>query len=256
MKKRMTAAATVFSSVMFVLGALSTARAQSMPSPTATAMPSATATATATPVPNVTRAQTRARLGQLDALAQRVVRTGDSATAAADERTIVERWPDLRSHLVAYGAARNDLIATDTAVKLLGSANDRKRAANALTAALAPMYPAVGDHVPANVHRLDFLDRALMLDVARSEWTRANSDVISAQSTWGAVRTTVVAKGAEAQAHSYTRALDAVQDGVAAQSRSRSQHAIDQAEIALGTIEKRLDRQIPPWRMFLQKFGM
>jgi hypothetical protein len=67
----------------------------------------------------------------------------------------------------------------------------RSRAANALTAALAPIYPEVGDRVPAGVHRLDYLHRSTMLNLAAINWVRANTDSISARSTWLADRATL-----------------------------------------------------------------
>jgi hypothetical protein len=182
----------------------------------------------------------------------------DSDQSFADE--IVQAWPRVRSELVGKGADRSDLIAADSAVRSLkttvAASQNPQRAANALTAAFAPIYAAVGDLVPARIHRLDFLQRSLLLDVAQPNWTRAISDVVSARSTWRAVRKIVTDRNAKRQADLYDAALNAVEDAINARDVARFTRAIARSDAALGGIEKAFDHQEPAWRKFFHTFGM
>ncbi len=116
-------------------------------------------------------------------------------------------------------------------------------------------YPAVGDRVPARVHRLDYLHRSMRLDVAASDWVRANTDSISARSTWRAARAIVTKAGADRQGAAYTGALNAVQDAITARSEPRFSRAIARADRSLGSVEKAIDTGEPPWRRFLHRVG-
>ena len=219
-----------------------------------------TAPATASPRPAPAPSVIRDRLGKLDARAQAIVMGTSTEASQTNSAAIAKQWPALRSELVGQGADRSDLIAADSAVRSLESAvaggSDPKRAANALTAAFAPIYPSVGDRVPGRVHRLDYLHRALALDIAADNWTRANGDAISARSTWRAIRKTAADHGAQQQADSYDRALNAVEDAIGARSKTRFTSALSRADIALGRFEKALDQEEPAWRRFLHNFGV
>lgn len=120
-----------------------------------------------------------------------------------------------------------------------------ERAANVLTAAFSPLYATVRDRVPTRVHRLDDLQQSMILDVGDSDWVRANSDVISARSTWEAVQKLVVDRGAQRQAALYTGALNAVEDAVNQRDSPRFARAIARADSISGAIETTFDQQEP-----------
>jgi len=210
--------------------------------------------------PTKSAAAVRDQLGKLDAAAQSIVRSSGDASMQSSATEITQTWPVVRSELVGLGASRSDLIAVDSAVRSLkttiAAGADARRGANVLTAAFAPLYTSVGDRVPARVHRLDYLQRAMILDISDFDWTRANSDVISANSTWGTVRRLVVDRGAQHQADLYSGALNAVEDAINARDKARFARAITRADSALGTIEVAFDQQLPPWRQFLKKLGI
>jgi hypothetical protein len=212
------------------------------------------------PVPTTSAAEARDQLGKLDAAAQAIVRNKSVDSNHSYATEIFQSWPRVRSALVGRGANRSDLIAADSAVQSLQAAvaasRNPQRAANAVTAAFAPMYAALGDLVPARIHRLDFIHRSLMLDVAERDWTRATSDVISARSTWRAVRKIVTDRHAQREGDLYNAALNAVEDGINARNVERFTRSITRADVALGAIEKALDHQEPAWRKFLHNFGM
>ena len=240
---------------MTVLLGGGTAYAQSSP-PSSSSAPMTSPS----PVPTTSAAEVRDQLGKLDAAAQAIVRNKSVDSNRSYATTIFQSWPRVRSALVGRGADRSDLIAADSAVQSLKAAaaasRNPQRAANAVTAAFAPMYTALGDLVPGRVHRLDSLHRSLMLDVAERDWTRATSDVISTRSTWRAVRKTVTDRRAQREGDLYNAALNAVEDGINARAPERFRHSITRADAALGRIEKALDHQEPAWRKFLHNFGI
>lgn len=214
--------------------------------------------ATVTPQASPTPVPVSEALGHLDALAQAIV-SAPAHSAAAQSRVtvIVHGWPTVRSRLVAAHAKRSDLVAADTALRLLSSENtdgaDLRRAANGLTAAFAPLYAAAGDLVPPRVHRLDFIGRSIGLDVLDGNWVRANVDLVAARTSWQNAESSVRAAGGKSQAAALTERLGAVEDAVGARNVERAKVALASFDRGVAGVETVFDHQEPAWRRWFRK---
>ncbi len=212
---------------------------------------------TASPAPTATPVPIADQLGRLDALAQQIVVDAPrSANAQSASRAIGVRWPAVRAGLVGAQADRSDLLAADSAIKALATQRsynaDLRRAGNVVTAAFAPLYTAAGDRVPAQLHRLDFLTRAIGLDVSANDWVRSTRDLISARSSWRNGRAAVVAAGGSTQAHVFDGRLAAVADAVNQRDHTRSAIAVRGLDSALAAAERTITHQEPAWRRFVR----
>jgi len=242
---------------------LTTARVAQLVALAAALFPSSSAGATPTASTPVASAKPNAlalRLGAFDARAQRIVTSEPVSTSRAG-RQIATDWPALRSALVQAGAHRADLIVADSAVLALqhqeAAAADTRRAANVLTAALAPIYPVTGDRVPPRVHRLDALQRSIALDVEALDWVRATSDAVAVRSAWRAVHTNTASIVGSASADGYDRAIGGVEDAIGARNVNRTTLALRNADRNLAAIENGYDHQEAPWRRFIRShFGV
>lgn len=224
------------------------------------ATPASASAAPFTPPPSPKPGELVARLGAFDARAQRIV-TSEPVSSALVGQGISDDWPALRSALVQAGAKRADLIVADSAVLAVkrqeAAAADPRRAANALTAALAPIYPVTGDRVPPRVHRLDSLQRSIALDVAAADWVRATSDAVSVRSAWRAVRAKAAIVVGATPADRYDRAIGGVDDAIGARNAHRTMLALRNADRDLAAIEHGYDHQEAPWRRFIRShFGV
>jgi hypothetical protein len=115
---------------------------------------------------------------------------GEASGAAA--REVVAAWPAVRAAFAGNKAARWSLAAVDGEIAALHAAgSDRAKlrlSANETTGALAPLFALAGDPVPVSVHLLDYLGRAVAIDVTGGDWTRAASDAANLERTWLALR--------------------------------------------------------------------
>ncbi len=213
-----------------------------------------------TPAPSAKQVAPAVRLGAFDARAQRIV-TSEAVPTSLAGRRIAADWPALRSALVQAGAPRADLIVADSAVRALQqkevAAADPRRAANALTAALAPIYPVTRDRVPPRVHRLDAPQRSIALDVEATDRVRATSDAVAVRSAWRAVRANAASIVGGASADRYDRAIGGVDDAIGARKANRTKLALRNADRNLAAIENGYDHQEAPWRRFIRShFGV
>ncbi|MGH7709108.1 MAG: hypothetical protein ACREM6_14495 [Vulcanimicrobiaceae bacterium] len=137
-------------------------------------------------------------LNHVEAAAEAVA-DGDVAGPAAryDARIAVAAWPAARVALRRLGVAVTGLQDADYAVAVLDADVAGKRAlrrdANEVTGAIAPLFAVVGDAVPAAVHRLDYLQRAIALDAVANDWPAARADLASLEAVWAQFRPRAVA---------------------------------------------------------------
>jgi hypothetical protein len=213
------------------------------------------------PTPTAKVLDLAARLGAIDSAAQHIVSAPTGTRMMQESDFIAARWPGVRSALVQAGAKRADLLIADGALRNLRTGSEsesqRQRAANTVTAALAPLYPVAGDRVPPRIHRLDYLLRAVGLDAVESNWVRATADVVSIRSAWQTARSGVVDHGGNGQALGFDRAIGAMDDAIGARNSTRTTIALAAADKDLAAVEKVFDRQDPPWRRFIHEhFGV
>lgn len=93
------------------------------------------------------------------------------------------------------------------------------RSANDVTGALAPLFVFSGDKTPTPIHTLDYLGRAIVLDVRSGDASRALADTSALRATWDAVRPRVLARsGGPLAAARYERAIVALQSAAGARN--------------------------------------
>ena len=166
---------------------------------------------------------------------------GAAATAAAHK--IIARWSEVRVSMGRNGATRAELTAADAAVRSLEDAmlhsQDLRRAANGVTAALAPLFGRAGDKVPIDVHRLDYFRRAIELDVEAGDWPRAQSDTSAMAARWSAIRPLVAARrNSSSAAVAFDRAQRAIEDALQARSARKMLAATNRSGDAVDGLEK------------------
>lgn len=145
--------------------------------------------------------------------------TGRAAIVAA--RASVGMWLHAQERLAANGASQRDLARASASVEALDAAllarSDLARPANAVTAALAPLFSLAGDRTPAAIHTLDYLGREITLDVRAADLRRAAIDARTLRATWDAVRPSVLARsGGPLAAARYERGVLALERAVSA----------------------------------------
>jgi len=166
--------------------------------------------------------------------------TGASALGAA--ATAASAWRSARTAFASDAAASSAVPAVDAAIAALRAEREparMRRAANEVTGALAPLFAAAGDSIPAEVYRLDYLGRSLTLDVHDANWARAVRDAASLQQTWSSLRPRVVSRAhGIAAAAEYDGAAHAIGSGVRARDAARTSAAAARSGDAVDHIEK------------------
>ncbi|HEX3462763.1 MAG TPA: hypothetical protein VHS78_01750 [Candidatus Elarobacter sp.] len=126
--------------------------------------------------------------------------TGAPARAAAARAAAAWRAARPEVARMHAGAA---LRSVDGAVAVLSADRDPaalRRDGNEVTGALAPLFGAAGDRVPADLHRLDYLGRSIALDVRQGAWPRASADVAALGAAWDALRPRITSRAGGAPA--------------------------------------------------------
>ena len=123
-------------------------------------------------------------------------KVGNVAIVAGRES--IAKWPSLRVILAQKGAPARELtqmnMRMNELARTLHDSRGIKRAANDVTGALAPLFSIVGEKIPADVHRLDYLGRSIGLDGSMVQWSRANRDAYALGGAWIHLRPIIAAK--------------------------------------------------------------
>lgn len=123
-------------------------------------------------------------------------KTGNVAIVAG--REAIAKWPSLRMALAQNGAPASTLTHMDTRMKELARTlrdpRAIRRSANDVTGALAPLFGVVGESIPTDVHRLDYLGRSIGLDASTAQWNRAGGDAYALNRAWLHLKPLVAAK--------------------------------------------------------------
>lgn len=187
-----------------------------------------------------THDDTFARLTRLEDRAEAIAE-GETSVPAA--RAVLAAWPAVRAAFAGDKAARWSLAAVNGEIAALRAAgSDRAKlrlSANETTGALAPLFALAGDPVPVSVHLLDYLGRAVAIDVAGGDWTRAASDTANLERTWLALRPqTAERPNAATAVASADAAVAAVKAAVPARNPARVRAATARSANAVDALER------------------
>ncbi len=132
---------------------------------------------------------------------------GDFAAAMAAATTVHDQWTTYRPQATRDGAQAAWLNGMDGAVagfKTAASAGTDKvavaRAANAISAWMDKFYGLYSNPVPAEVIRLDYLGREVVLDAMSNDFVAATQHDTQIATAWRQVRPKVVAAGGTQEA--------------------------------------------------------
>lgn len=192
----------------------------------------------------------------LDRLESRAEDAYDAALAGHTRRFDREiararkAWAAYRPRAVKDGASDDVVAAVDTALSALAHVTPTKgrrvtaaRAANAVSAQMAPLFALYHPRVPAPVMTLDYLGRELALDARMRDLKGAGAHLSRLQTAWTALRPKVTGRGAKGRraALAYDRDLRLMAKALTAghapalrTAAERSLEDVDRIERAFG----------------------
>lgn len=151
------------------------------------------------------------------------VPNGDWSKVSADIATIEQAWSAYQPHAVNDGAtpalqdsfaqALSRLQSASTAQDALGT----RQAANDVSAAVMDLFALYHPVVPTEIGRLDVLERQLMLDVEKQNFTAATDTLAKINMVWERVKPSVLAQNGQAVAGQFEASLAAQAEALQAQ---------------------------------------
>ncbi len=180
---------------------------------------------------------------RIEDAAEAVAEGETGATASRTLARAVADWPMVRATLQRNGASPMALVKVDGTIVAvrndLRQHRDFMRDANEVTGALAPLFPTVGERVPASVHELDYLGRSVALDVAVRDWQRAHREAASVATHWANLRPVVEARRhGRTAARQFDRAVKAIVAASDARNARATRAASTSITDAVDTVEK------------------
>jgi hypothetical protein len=117
---------------------------------------------------------------------------------------VAEAWKVYHTQAAADGAPQPFQEALDSALDRLRQASSAKeatdtlQAANDLSAAVIDLFSIYHPAVPADIGRLDVIERQLVLDVAANDFTAAADSLAKIDAIWARLKPAILAhKGAD-----------------------------------------------------------
>jgi hypothetical protein len=120
--------------------------------------------------------------------------SGNWDKISADVTDIAAAWRSYQPQAGADGASQELQDAMTSALTELQAASEQKDAAatmqasNDVSAAVVEMFALYNPQVPADIGRLDVLERQVILDVARGDYPAADTSLAKAKSAWERVK--------------------------------------------------------------------
>jgi len=124
--------------------------------------------------------------------------SGNWDKISADVTDIAEAWKSYQPQAGKDGASQEIQDAMMSAIAQLQTASEAKdsaatmQASNDVSAAVVEMFALYHPKVPAEIGRLDVLERQVILDVAAKDYTAAETNFANTKSVWEKVKPSVL----------------------------------------------------------------
>jgi hypothetical protein len=92
------------------------------------------------------------------------------------------------------------------------------QASNDVSAAVVELFALYNPQVPADIGRLDVLERQVILDVAKQDYEAAATDLSKAKSAWENVKSSALARDGKEVAEQFETSLNAQASALAAKA--------------------------------------
>jgi hypothetical protein len=162
---------------------------------------------------------------------------------SADVTDIANAWKSYQPQASKDGAAQQIQDAMTSAIEKLQTASTAKDAAgtmqgsNDVSAAVVEMFALYNPKVPADIGRLDVLERQVILDVAAKDYPAATTSLARVKSVWEKVKSSAlehngkdVAAQFEASLAAQESALDAKDDSALTSEAKNGLEIVDALE--------------------------
>ncbi len=139
--------------------------------------------------------------------------SGDWQKINTDVRTISDAWKTYQLHALKDGATQAMVDSFDSAfanLQTAASAQDKTgimQASNDISAVVVDLFDLYHPAIPANVGRLDVLERQVVLDTAASNFTAVNDDLDQINKTWDTLKPSVLEHSGEETAKQFEASL-------------------------------------------------
>jgi hypothetical protein len=159
---------------------------------------------------------------------------------SADVTDIESAWKSYESQAEKDGAPQEIQDAMNSALTQLQAASASKdpaatmQASNDVSAAVVELFALYSPKVPADIGRLDVLERQVILDVARQDYGAAEMDLSQTKSTWERVKASAVEQNGEEIVMQFEASLAAQESALAAKEDSA---LTDEARAALEIVD-------------------
>ena len=133
----------------------------------------------------------------------------------ADVTDIASAWNSYGPEAEKTGASQELQDAMTAALTQLQTATASKdpaatmQAANDVSAAVVELFALYNPTIPADIGRLDVLEREVILDVARQDYAAASASLSKARSTWERVKASAVEHNGQETAEQFEASLAA-----------------------------------------------
>jgi len=139
--------------------------------------------------------------------------SGDWQKINTDVRTISDAWKTYQLDALKDGATQAMVDSFDSAfanLQTAASAQDKTgimQASNDISAVVVDLFDLYHPAIPANVGRLDVLERQVVLDTAASNFTAVNNDLDKINKTWDTLKPSVLEHSGEETAKQFEASL-------------------------------------------------
>jgi len=148
--------------------------------------------------------------------------SGNWDKISADVTNIATAWKAYQPLAGQAGASQQLQDAMSSALTQLQAASTSKDAAttmqasNNVSAAVVEMFALYNPKIPADIGRLDVIERQVILDVAKQDYSAAQASLSKAKSTWENVKASTLAHNGQEIADQFEASLTTQASALAA----------------------------------------
>lgn len=151
---------------------------------------------------------------------------GNWEKIAADVMTITDDWKTYAAQAGKDGATQATQDALSTALHQLETASVAKdptatmQSANSLSAAVVELFAIYNPAIPADIGRLDVLERQVVLDVAVDDYAAASTSLASVRTVWENIQASVREHNGMGAAEQFEASLAAQENALIAKDEA------------------------------------
>lgn len=140
--------------------------------------------------------------------------SGDWDKISKDVTDIESAWKSYQPKAGQDGASQGIQNAMNSALAKLQSASESKdasatmQASNDVSEAVVELFALYSPKVPADIGRLDVLERQVILDVAAKDYSAAKTSLAKTMAVWGEVKPSVLEHNGKDVAAQFQESLD------------------------------------------------